>query len=99
MPTPGSSGRPTRRSVLGSTTYLDPADGRRRTRYLDEPGVVAALVQAEVDAVWVGWGFVAESASFAQLCEEAGITFVGPDSSTIPAAGRQGDGEADGGEG
>ncbi len=72
---------------LGSTTYLDPADGHRRSRYLDEPGVVAALVQAEVDAVWVGWGFVAERASFAQLCEEAGITFVGPDSSTIRLLG------------
>ena len=72
---------------LGSTTYLDPADGHRKSRYLDEPGVVAALVQAEVDAVWVGWGFVSERASFAQRCEEAGIIFVGPDSATIRLLG------------
>ena len=88
MPTPGSSGRPTRRSVSGPTTYLDPADGRRKSRYLDEPsGAGSALVQAEVDAVWVGWGFVAERASFAQRCEEAGIIFVGPDSATIRLLG------------
>ena len=44
-------------------------------------------MQAEVDAVWVGWGFVSERASFAQRCEEAGITFVGPDSATIRLLG------------
>ncbi len=72
---------------LGSATFVDPADGSRRTRYLDEPAVMAALRSADVDAVWVGWGFVAEHASFAQACEEAGITFVGPDSATIRRLG------------
>ena len=48
---------------LGSATYVDPADGTRRSRYLDEAAVVAALRGAEADAVWVGWGFVAEHAS------------------------------------
>ncbi|MGZ4638274.1 MAG: ATP-binding protein [Actinomycetes bacterium] len=72
---------------LGSTTYLDPADGHRKARYVDEPGIVEALVEAHVDAVWVGWGFVSERASFAQRCEEAGIIFVGPDSATIRLLG------------
>ncbi|MGO9928077.1 MAG: carboxyl transferase domain-containing protein [Mycobacterium sp.] len=72
---------------LGSATYVDPADGMRRSRYLDEAAVVAALRRAEADAVWVGWGFVAEHASFAQACEEAGIIFVGPDSATIRRLG------------
>jgi acetyl/propionyl-CoA carboxylase alpha subunit len=72
---------------LGSTTYLDPADGHRKSRYLDEAGVVEALVRAQVDAVWVGWGFVSERASFAQRCEEAGILFIGPDSATIRLLG------------
>ena len=72
---------------LGSATYVDPADGTRRSRYLDEAAVVAALRRAEADAVWVGWGFVAEHASFAQACEEAGIVFVGPDSATIRLLG------------
>ncbi len=72
---------------LGSATYLDPRDGHRKSRYLDEAGVVSALVQARCDAVWVGWGFVSERASFAQRCEEAGLVFVGPDSATIRALG------------
>ena len=49
--------------------------------------MVEALVRADVDAVWVGWGFVSERASFAQRCEEAGILFVGPDSATIRLLG------------
>src|SRR6266511_3768047 len=53
----------------------------------DEPAVIEALRRAEVDAVWVGWGFLAEQASFAQRCEEAGILFVGPDSATIRLLG------------
>jgi acetyl/propionyl-CoA carboxylase alpha subunit/acetyl-CoA carboxylase carboxyltransferase component len=72
---------------LGPATFVDPVDGTRRSRYLDEPAVMAALRGADVDAVWVGWGFLAEHASFAQACEEAGITFVGPDSATIRRLG------------
>ncbi|MFZ2013304.1 MAG: carboxyl transferase domain-containing protein [Nocardioides sp.] len=73
--------------LLGPASYLDPHDGHRKSTYLDEPAVVAALVESSCDAVWVGWGFVSERASFAQRCEEAGITFVGPDSTTIRALG------------
>jgi acetyl/propionyl-CoA carboxylase alpha subunit/acetyl-CoA carboxylase carboxyltransferase component len=72
---------------LGTATYVDPNDGHRTSRYLDEAAVVAALVEARCDAVWVGWGFVSERASFAQRCEEAGIVFVGPDSATIRMLG------------
>ncbi|HEX3222246.1 MAG TPA: carboxyl transferase domain-containing protein [Nocardioides sp.] len=73
--------------ALGPATFLDPRDGHRKSTYLDEAAVVAALVEASCDAVWVGWGFVSERASFTQRCEEAGIVFVGPDSATIRALG------------
>jgi acetyl/propionyl-CoA carboxylase alpha subunit/acetyl-CoA carboxylase carboxyltransferase component len=72
---------------LGPATYVDPDSGHRRSRYLDEPFVVDLLTRAGVDAVWVGWGFVAESATFAERCEKAGIVFVGPDSGTIRLLG------------
>ncbi|MFC4534115.1 carboxyl transferase domain-containing protein [Sphaerisporangium dianthi] len=68
---------------LGEATYVDPEDGRRKSAYLDEERVIAALHKAGADAVWVGWGFVSGHASLAELCEKAGITFVGPDSGTI----------------
>ncbi|HET8680963.1 MAG TPA: biotin carboxylase N-terminal domain-containing protein, partial [Micromonosporaceae bacterium] len=72
---------------LGPATYLDPADNRRKSRYLDEPYVIDLLRRARADAAWVGWGLVAEHASFARRCEEAGITFVGPDSVTMRLLG------------
>ncbi|MFI7542165.1 carboxyl transferase domain-containing protein [Actinoplanes sp. NPDC049599] len=72
---------------LGPATFVDPVSGDRRSRYLDEPAVIDALLRAGVDAVWVGWGFLAERASFARRCEEAGIVFVGPDSATIRRLG------------
>ena len=46
--------------------------------YLDLDVLRDALVEARADAVWVGWGFVAERPEFAELCDELGITFVGP---------------------
>jgi len=72
---------------LGPATFVDPADGHRKAAYLDEDRVIEALRQVRADAVWVGWGFVAEHASFARRCEEAGITYVGPDSTAIERLG------------
>jgi len=73
--------------ALGPATFVDPSDGARKSAYLDEARVLDTLIAAAVDAVWVGWGFVAEHASFAQICEKAGIVFVGPDSATIRRLG------------
>ena len=74
-------------TYLGSATMVDPVDGHRKSRYLDEDGLMAALQKADADAVWVGWGFVSERASFAARCEQAGITFIGPSSETISRLG------------
>ncbi|TMS00285.1 carboxyl transferase domain-containing protein [Nonomuraea basaltis] len=72
---------------IGPATYVDPRDGHRKSAYLDEEHVMRALEWARADAVWVGWGFLAEQASFAARCEAAGITFVGPRSATIRLLG------------
>jgi acetyl/propionyl-CoA carboxylase alpha subunit/acetyl-CoA carboxylase carboxyltransferase component len=71
---------------LGAATFTDD-DGNRQSSYLDLDRVMAALTQARADAVWVGWGFVAESADFAERCERAGITFIGPPSDVIRLLG------------
>ncbi|MGO8956149.1 MAG: carboxyl transferase domain-containing protein [Streptosporangiaceae bacterium] len=72
--------------LLGPATFADP-DGRRKSTYLDLDRLMTAMAEARADAVWVGWGFVAESAEFAQRCERAGITFIGPSSETIRLLG------------
>jgi len=46
--------------------------------YLDHAELERAMIQARADACWVGWGFVAEDAGFAELCDRIGVTFIGP---------------------
>ena len=46
--------------------------------YLNHELLARVLQEAKADAVWVGWGFVAEDAGFADLVESLGITFIGP---------------------
>ncbi|MER5792270.1 carboxyl transferase domain-containing protein [Streptomyces sp. NPDC001980] len=46
--------------------------------YLDLAVLERALAESGADAAWPGWGFVAEDPAFAELCEKAGVTFVGP---------------------
>ncbi|MFP4310612.1 MAG: biotin carboxylase N-terminal domain-containing protein [Nitriliruptoraceae bacterium] len=58
-----------------------------RTPYLDHDELARALVAARADAAWVGWGFVAEHAGFADRCAQLGITFVGPSGDTMRALG------------
>jgi acetyl/propionyl-CoA carboxylase alpha subunit/acetyl-CoA carboxylase carboxyltransferase component len=56
----------TLRSTSGGIVYLDHAELER------------ALVESRADAVWVGWGFVAEDIAFAELCAGLNLTFIGP---------------------
>ncbi|WP_067474948.1 ATP-binding protein [Nocardia amamiensis] len=46
--------------------------------YLDLKVLERALVETGADSAWVGWGFVAEDPAFAELCEQIGVTFIGP---------------------
>ncbi len=72
---------------LGSATFVDPDDSRRKNRYLDYPALERALRESGAEAAWVGWGFVSEHAAFADLCAQMGITFIGPDAGVMRALG------------
>jgi 3-methylcrotonyl-CoA carboxylase alpha subunit len=59
--------------------------------YLAIDKIVAVAQQAGVDAIHPGYGFLAEHADFAQRCQQAGITFIGPDSTVIRRLGDKGE--------
>ncbi|MET9343140.1 carboxyl transferase domain-containing protein [Nonomuraea sp. NPDC003804] len=63
---------------------LGPASARP---YLDLKVLERALVETGADAAWVGWGFVAEDPAFAELCDEIGVTFVGPSAEAMRKLG------------
>ena len=63
---------------------LGPASARP---YLDHAVLARALTETGADAAWVGWGFVAEDPAFADLCEEIGVTFVGPSADAMRKLG------------
>ena len=63
---------------LGPAHVVDSDTHRPKSTYLDYKRVEQALTAARADAAWVGWGFVAEHAAFADLCREMGIVFIGP---------------------
>ena len=63
---------------LGAAQSLDRDTLHTKSTYLDYKRLEQVLAEAHADAVWVGWGFVAEHAAFADLCQEMGIVFIGP---------------------
>ncbi|MCA9448551.1 MAG: acetyl-CoA carboxylase biotin carboxylase subunit, partial [Candidatus Omnitrophica bacterium] len=55
--------------------------------YLSVPRLIAAAEITDADAVHPGYGFLAEDASFAEVCESCNLTFIGPDPKVISQMG------------
>ncbi|HJR07002.1 MAG TPA: acetyl-CoA carboxylase biotin carboxylase subunit [Pyrinomonadaceae bacterium] len=55
--------------------------------YLSIPAIISAAEIANVDAIHPGYGFLAESPQFAEICEACNIKFIGPRSSVINLMG------------
>jgi len=72
---------------IGPAQVLDPNTQQSKSSYVDYGRLERALAATRADAVWVGWGFVAEHAAFADLCRELGIVFIGPDGDVMRRVG------------
>ena len=57
--------------------------------YLNVPSLISAAEVTNVDAIHPGYGYLAENADFAELCESCGITFIGPPSNIIALMGNK----------
>ena len=55
--------------------------------YLNIPAIISAAEIFNVDAIHPGYGFLAESAYFAEICEACNIKFIGPQSSVLKLMG------------
>ncbi len=55
--------------------------------YLNIPNIISAIEITNADAVHPGYGFLAENAKFAAICEKHEIKFIGPTSEMIQQMG------------
>jgi len=55
--------------------------------YLKIPNILSAAEITGADAIHPGYGFLAENAKFALICQSCGLTFIGPSSNSISSLG------------
>ncbi|HSK71576.1 MAG TPA: acetyl-CoA carboxylase biotin carboxylase subunit [Pyrinomonadaceae bacterium] len=55
--------------------------------YLNIPAIISAAEITNVDAIHPGYGFLAESETFAKICEDCNIKFIGPRADVIKMMG------------
>ena len=58
-----------------------------RDSYLNIPAIISAAELTGADAIHPGYGFLAENARFAEICEASNLKFIGPASSVIAQMG------------
>jgi acetyl-CoA carboxylase, biotin carboxylase subunit len=58
-----------------------------RDSYLNIPRIIAAAEVTGAEAIHPGYGFLAENAEFAEICERSDITFIGPTAEQIRLMG------------
>lgn len=67
--------------------YVCIGPGPSSASYLNIPQIISAAEVTNADAIHPGYGFLAENARFAEICESSGIHFIGPSSEMIANMG------------
>ena len=55
--------------------------------YLNINAIISAAELTDAEAIHPGYGFLSENAAFAEICENCGITFIGPTSESMRLMG------------
>jgi acetyl-CoA carboxylase biotin carboxylase subunit len=55
--------------------------------YLNINAIISAAELTDAEAIHPGYGFLSENARFAEICEECGITFIGPTAASMRVMG------------
>src|SRR2546428_975582 len=58
-----------------------------RASYLNIPSIISAAAATDSEAIHPGYGFLAETPAFADICRACGITFIGPGAEAIRLMG------------
>ncbi len=64
-------------------------EGPARNNYLNKEQIITAAKNMGCDAIHPGFGFLSENADFVRMCEESGITFIGPSADVINSMGNK----------
>jgi len=71
--------------VADEAYCIGPAPSRKS--YLRGDAIIEVALASGAEAIHPGYGFLAENASFASACREAGVVFVGPSPEAMKAMG------------
>ncbi|WP_338747969.1 pyruvate carboxylase [Janibacter alittae] len=69
--------------------YLIGEEGHPVRAYLDHEDIVRVAREAEVDAIYPGYGFLSENPALAEECARHGITFIGPPAEVLELTGNK----------
>jgi acetyl/propionyl-CoA carboxylase alpha subunit len=72
---------------LADQLYVFDADLSLNSTYLNQEKIIEFALDAGVDAIHPGYGFLSENSDFAERVRLAGIIFIGPSSNCIQAMG------------
>lgn len=75
------------RKMADESVCIGPA--KSGLSYLNVKNLIEAACQTGADSIHPGYGFLSESSSFAKMCNEIGIKFIGPSSEIIELMGNK----------
>ena len=64
-------------------------DSPSKDSYLNMQNIISAAILTKAEAIHPGFGFLSENTTFASMCEDCNIKFIGPSAAAIDAMGNK----------